>query len=95
MQSPSAPGLLEIVDEVVDSVGGGSQLTENLAIVWIVLVLERASGFVDVPEALGDLPAFGLGHPEHPVDGRRLESVKRSPSSVTIPMPCRAGMSHR
>ena len=91
---PSPLRLFEIVDEVVDSVSGGSQLTDNLAIVWIVLALECASRFVDVPQTLRDLPTLDLGHPKNAVDGLDIRIVKVSESWLTIPMPFRAGVGH-
>jgi len=92
--SPSGADLFEIVQQVVDLVCGRAELADDLAIVGILLALERAARLVDVPQALGDLLSLGIGDSKHAMSGRQLAFVESPPSWITIPMSFPAGLGH-
>jgi hypothetical protein len=79
--------------QVEDLVGRSPQLPDDLAILSVVLALERARRLIDVPQALRYFLALGIGYPKNPT-GRRGLFFYLSPTWITISMTRPAGMGH-
>jgi hypothetical protein len=75
----SAVGFFELAHQVEDAVRRSPELADDLAIVGILLALERPSRLVDVPEALRHLLTLSISYSKHSM-GRRQFLIIQSPS---------------
>jgi hypothetical protein len=83
----------EFVQEREDSVGRRSELANDLAIIRILLLLERSSRFIDKAQALRDFLALGVGDPKDTAN-RRGFLFRFPPSRFAVSMPFLARVSH-
>src|SRR6185295_4890273 len=67
-----AVDFLESVQQVEDSVGRCTQFTDDLAVVRVLLALERPPRIIYKAQALCDLLPIGVGEAKHAVDTRDL-----------------------
>jgi hypothetical protein len=82
--TPSSRGLLELVEEIVNPVGASPQITDDGAIVGIVLALESPPRGIDAPQTPSDFLPLGIGYPEDAVDRDDGPIVKLAESRLAI-----------
>jgi len=73
-------GLLETVQHLEDLIRRCTEIADDLAVIRILLSLERASCFVDVSQTFRDLLPVTVGHSEHTVRRRCSIFINLSPA---------------